>query len=452
MRKREMIIAAGLAMLGGAAAAQDNEPHEPARAKEDVRSVFMAADYPSAALRNREEGTVRARLSVGANGEVLRCEIVQSSGSSLLDETTCRILVSRTSFAPARNAAGEAVDDVINTPPIRWQLPPAPVPPSAQANAVPSDDEAARLPRIVARTTPDSATPIEPRITNIVMTGSRPIDVEEDEDALPRGPRADLHSLLSSDDYPKAAMREEAEGTVRIRLDVDEEGKPAACTVELTSGYEVLDRQTCDLMLARAQFDPARDADGNPVTGSISRNFRWELPGLSAAERITASGVKIHARFNDAGELEECAVQPLFLQEEFELEPQPCTVLADEMRRLRDIDAVAKMADDQIAYSVADIRFADTLEAEDRLPDDLAEEGEVAVDLNILALTYDREARKVVCETLSKGVIGRDCAFLESLGPAFCQRISQLCEGRWISFQAVIIRPAGSFEFTEDMK
>jgi protein TonB len=96
---------------------------EAARAKGDVRALFSNDDYPSAAIRAEEQGTARARLTIGTNGRVADCTITQSSGSSSLDSTTCRILRSRARFTPAKDSTGKAVTDTYTTPPIRWVLP-----------------------------------------------------------------------------------------------------------------------------------------------------------------------------------------------------------------------------------------------------------------------------------------------------------------------------------------
>lgn len=68
------------------------------------------ADYPRAA--GGQQGTVRAELTVSAAGAVTRCTIVRSSGSAVLDDTTCRLIRERFRFTPARDARGRAVADV----------------------------------------------------------------------------------------------------------------------------------------------------------------------------------------------------------------------------------------------------------------------------------------------------------------------------------------------------
>ncbi|WP_338112490.1 energy transducer TonB [Sphingomicrobium nitratireducens] len=95
---------------------------EPARAKANLASYISNDDYPSRAIRNEEQGTTRFRLTVGANGRVSKCEIVGSSGSSTLDQTTCSIMERRARFTPATDSTGKQVTDTV-TSSIRWVLP-----------------------------------------------------------------------------------------------------------------------------------------------------------------------------------------------------------------------------------------------------------------------------------------------------------------------------------------
>ncbi len=93
----------------------------PAKGKANVRSLISADDYPAAALRNEEQGTVRYRLDIGSNGRVTGCTIMVSSGSSSLDATTCRILRSRARFTPAVDAAGNPTVDTVEDA-YTWKL------------------------------------------------------------------------------------------------------------------------------------------------------------------------------------------------------------------------------------------------------------------------------------------------------------------------------------------
>ena len=95
---------------------------EPARARANLAGLISSDDYPPSALRNEEQGTVRVRLSIDTSGRVTNCSVTQSSGSSQLDSTTCRLLQRRARFTPARDNRGQPIADTITSPPIRWQI------------------------------------------------------------------------------------------------------------------------------------------------------------------------------------------------------------------------------------------------------------------------------------------------------------------------------------------
>ena len=82
-----------------------------ARPASPLQSLINIADYPPSALREREQGTPRFRLTVGPDGRVTGCVILVSSGSPALDSTTCRVLRSRARFTPAVDANGRPVED-----------------------------------------------------------------------------------------------------------------------------------------------------------------------------------------------------------------------------------------------------------------------------------------------------------------------------------------------------
>jgi protein TonB len=91
-------------------------------AKGDLRSLFSADDYPASAQSAGAEGTVRASLTIGPDGRVTGCNIIQSSGNGSLDSTTCNILRRRAKFTPARDSNGNATSDTVTTPSIIWRL------------------------------------------------------------------------------------------------------------------------------------------------------------------------------------------------------------------------------------------------------------------------------------------------------------------------------------------
>ncbi|PLK26641.1 energy transducer TonB [Novosphingobium sp. TH158] len=66
-------------------------------------------DYPSQDLREGNEGLVRFRLGVGADGRVTSCTITASSGFPGLDAAACARLTQRARFNPATDEAGARV-------------------------------------------------------------------------------------------------------------------------------------------------------------------------------------------------------------------------------------------------------------------------------------------------------------------------------------------------------
>ena len=64
--------------------------------------------------------------------------------------------------------------------------------------------------------------------------------------------------LVTADDYPLVSLRKEEQGTVTVRVRIDETGTAGSCDVVKSSGHTALDEQTCSLIRARARFEPKR--------------------------------------------------------------------------------------------------------------------------------------------------------------------------------------------------
>jgi protein TonB len=73
-------------------------------------------------MRAGEQGTSGFRLEVGTDGRVTGCSITKSSGSSTLDEATCRLVSKRARFTPAKDSSGNAIPDSYSNR-VRWQIP-----------------------------------------------------------------------------------------------------------------------------------------------------------------------------------------------------------------------------------------------------------------------------------------------------------------------------------------
>lgn len=103
------------------------EPPRPSLARGPIpaanrNSWIGTDDYPSGALRQGIEGVVVLSAMISADGKVRSCLVTQSSGSQLLDDTTCRLYTSRARFTPARDADGNPIA-AQRSDRFRWRIP-----------------------------------------------------------------------------------------------------------------------------------------------------------------------------------------------------------------------------------------------------------------------------------------------------------------------------------------
>lgn len=79
-------------------------------------------DYPYAAVRNGEAGTVVAAYVINTQGNVENCKVVRSSGSAILDATTCKLQTERFRFQPPVGPDGSlrAVRALMS---LEWSIP-----------------------------------------------------------------------------------------------------------------------------------------------------------------------------------------------------------------------------------------------------------------------------------------------------------------------------------------
>ncbi|WP_374591673.1 energy transducer TonB [Novosphingobium sp.] len=83
---------------------------------------------------------------------------------------------------------------------------------------------------------------------------------------------------VTTNDYPVQALSAGKGGNVVFLLDVDAKGKPTSCSVTRSSGVPQLDERTCRLVMHRARFDAARNAEGQPIVGHYVSRVRWIIP------------------------------------------------------------------------------------------------------------------------------------------------------------------------------
>ncbi|MET0373276.1 MAG: energy transducer TonB, partial [Rhizorhabdus sp.] len=94
--------------------------------------------------------------------------------------------------------------------------------------------------------------------------------------AEPYEPRGWIRPL----DYPPSAFRQTRGGVTAFELTFSAEGKPMRCAIAHSSGWEDLDKATCDLVLVRARATPALDPAGRPTVFVYRSSHRWFMEGM----------------------------------------------------------------------------------------------------------------------------------------------------------------------------
>ena len=83
---------------------------------------------------------------------------------------------------------------------------------------------------------------------------------------------------IKNGDYPKALREANISGTTETVIAVGANGRPTACRVTRTSGSRELDSTTCQLILQRFKFKPARNAAGQAIDSRIEYDQEWDAP------------------------------------------------------------------------------------------------------------------------------------------------------------------------------
>jgi len=74
-----------------------------------IFGLIQPDDYPTEALESGIGGTVGVRMRIEQDGKIGECVVLESSGSAILDKTTCSILEKRGRFSPAQDKDGKAI-------------------------------------------------------------------------------------------------------------------------------------------------------------------------------------------------------------------------------------------------------------------------------------------------------------------------------------------------------
>lgn len=209
-----------------------------------LRSGFIRAnDYPARAIRVGAQGQVLVKILIGRDGTVRECDVERSSGSLDLDWASCRLVLLRFHYDPARDAEGWAQEQTM-TRNIGWALP------GERGTGLPSPSAG-------------------------LGPGVR-IDPDFPADRAVRPVSSRIGRILP-EDYPAEALRARAQGLVTVLLSVGPLGRPLACTVTGSSGNEALDAGTCALATRRFHYRPAESHYGVWLTAPREERIEWRL-------------------------------------------------------------------------------------------------------------------------------------------------------------------------------
>jgi protein TonB len=166
---------------------------------------------------------------------------------------------------PEEEPPPEEVPDVTSPPP--------PVAPPPPFNVAPNP------PQIITRQDPPPPAPVfrEPSVQPSAPPGppTPPKGPSKARSVQPKNQRS--WSARIQENYPRRAAQEEIEGTVGVRVTVTPDGRATACQVTSSSGSGILDDAACKDLERYARFDPAWDADGNPINASWSTRITYKL-------------------------------------------------------------------------------------------------------------------------------------------------------------------------------
>lgn len=107
----------------------------------------------------------------------------------------------------------------------------------------------------------------------LAVSTAVPLQAQVDRSVSQPEPLTAPDSWITPRDYPdKANDRDE---TVEVSLRVGADGRVAECWLRRRAQFQMFNDLTCQLLVARARFRPARNAAGDAVTGDYRYSVRW---------------------------------------------------------------------------------------------------------------------------------------------------------------------------------
>ena len=133
-------------------------------------------------------------------------------------------------------------------------------------------------------------------------------------------------------DYPMKAFEREWQGTTAMSVLVGPDGRPQSCSVDKSSGYDVLDRQTCWVALKKARFTPARGPDGTPAYGVYRSQVKWSRPDRDFVQLEPGPDLEVSVAALPSGSISPTAVKLAYFVDQ-QGKPSSCTPLTESQRQ-----------------------------------------------------------------------------------------------------------------------
>lgn len=83
---------------------------------------------------------------------------------------------------------------------------------------------------------------------------------------------------ITARDYPDSAMSKGEQALVYFRLMIGADGAPESCHIQQSGYSQAFDKAVCGNLMKNARFEPALDADGNPMKSYFRTSVRFALP------------------------------------------------------------------------------------------------------------------------------------------------------------------------------
>lgn len=116
-------------------------------------------------------------------------------------------------------------------------------------------------------------------VSDLLKSWGYPIDRQQTIATYPEAEGGSLPRFFRPNDYPASAIREDIDGRVRVLFDVRTDGRARNCRVILSSRNKELDNKTCQVIVERARFVPAKDVSGQPIDAPSLATIIWVIPG-----------------------------------------------------------------------------------------------------------------------------------------------------------------------------